>query len=95
MSMKDKYNKNPMESPKPKGNRDIMGKIMTEKNPVNTGIQETVNEPLSSKKATKKATFELNSELHKRLRLAAIKKDTSMLQLVENALVEYLNKIDC
>lgn len=92
MSIKDKYNKKAVVSPKSKGNRDVINKIMhTNSNTdlqldVNTGIQETV------KREVKKATFELDSTLHKRLRTFAALNDTTMLDVVEKAIKEYLDK---
>lgn len=44
------------------------------------------------KKATKKATFVLPIELHKRLKTAAVEQDTTMLDIVEEALENHLKK---
>lgn len=44
------------------------------------------------KKTTKKATFVLDKELHKKLRLYAVMKDTTMVDIVEKALKDYLKR---
>lgn len=97
MSIKDKYNHKPTTAPKSKGNRDIMEKILKNDNqPVNTGIQETVftDKSETKQKDVKKATFDLDAKLHKRLRSAAVEYETTMVELVEKALNEYLDKLD-
>lgn len=97
MSIKEKYNNKPASAPKEKGNRDIMEKIIKSDNQaVSTGIQETVNteNEINKQKNVKKATFELDVQLHKRLRGAAVEYETTMVDIVEKALSEYLDKID-
>lgn len=97
MSIKDKYNHKPTTAPKSKGNRDILKKILQNDNPpVNTGIQETVDvaKIASKQKDVKKATFDLDAKLHKRLRSAAVEYETTMVEIVEKALNEYLDKLE-
>lgn len=105
MSIKDKFNKNPATPPKSKGNRDVVEKLMNNDNnqPANTEVQQNVNaniqEPVimvnkEKQKNVKKATFELDAKLHKRLRAAAVEYETTMVEIVENALNEYLDKMD-
>lgn len=91
MSLKDKYRRpTPEQIPsKKKGNSDVISKMINS-NPINTGIQETVY----MKREVKKATFELDVTLHKRLRIIAAANETTMLDLVEKAIIEYLDKID-
>ena len=103
MSIKDKYNKTG-KLPKSKGNRDVVNKIITKNQdetntdnniPVNTEIQEPVKiEKEEVKKTIKKATFELDSELHKRLRMFAVEQDSTMVEVVEKALIEYIGKFN-
>lgn len=91
MSIKDKYNRprpdqNP---PKKKGNLEVIKKMVVN-GTVNTGLQQTVN----TEKKIKKATFELDLNLHKRLRTLAALNETTMLDIVEKALHEYLDKLE-
>lgn len=86
MSIKDKYNKQPKEAPKSRGNRDVMSKLFHEN--ANTGIQGSV---FTSERKIKKATFELDADLHRELKLVAVKEGKTMLQIVEAALKGYLN----
>lgn len=95
MSIKDKYNKKPTEAPKPRGNRDVVSKLFEQEkgyadmqNNVNTEIQEPVL------KKIKKATFELDAVLHKELKIAAVREGKTMVDIVESALKEYLNKLE-
>lgn len=94
MSIKDKYNKNPIEAPKSRGNRDVVSKLFQQdatgiNKAVNTDIQVTVN---TVERKIKKATFELDVDLHKRLKTAAVMEEKSMLEIVDAALKEYLDK---
>ena len=89
MSIKDKYNHKPATAPKSKGSRDIVEKIL--KNDNQSANMASVE---SKQKNIKKATFELDAKLHKRLRGAAVKHDTTMVEIVEKALKEYLDKLD-
>lgn len=57
---------------------------------VDTDIQETV----STARNVKKATFELDADLHKKLRTFAVLNDTTMVDVVEKALSEYLERMD-
>lgn len=89
MSIKDKYNHKPATAPKSKGSKDIVEKILKNDNQsANTASVE------SKQKDIKKATFELNAKLHKRLRGAAVQYETTMVEIVEKALNEYLDKLD-
>jgi predicted HicB family RNase H-like nuclease len=97
VSIKDKYNHKPATAPKSKGSRDIVEKILKNDNQsVNTVIQETVNTDKfeSKQKDVKKATFDLDAKLHKRLRSAAVEHETTMVEIVEKALNEYLDKLN-
>lgn len=94
MSIDNKYNKKNKELPKSKGNRDVLTKIIGTNNTdihnsVNTEIQLPVN---TAKKSIKKATFELDSKLHKRLRSFAVDSEKTMVDIVEKALIEYMDK---
>ncbi|ETT88291.1 hypothetical protein MKZ08_22255 [Viridibacillus sp. FSL R5-0477] len=96
MSIKDKYNKNPKEAPKSKGNRDVVSKLLQQDNEkiqeiANTDIQVSVN---AVERKIKKATFELDADLHKRLRAAAALEECTMLDIVDVALKEYLDKLN-
>lgn len=101
MSIKDKYNKTG-NLPKPKGNRDVINKLISKEqdnsntdnhNSVNTEIQKPVNtEPEVKKTIKKKATFDFDSKLHKRLRIFAGEQDSTMVDVVEKALIEYMDK---
>lgn len=89
---KDKHKKKSVKIPKTKGKRekkDIIEKIPEKDNPpVHTTEVE------SSQKDIKKATFELDAKLHKRLRGAAAEYETTMVDILEKALNEYLDKLD-
>lgn len=91
MSLKDKYERTKPEQdpPRKKGNSEIISKIVNNKT-VNTTIQETVN----TDRNVKKATFELDANLHKRLRTFAALNDTTMVDIVEKAISEYLDRMD-
>lgn len=55
--------------------------------------QKSINEmDTISKKTTKKSTFLLSTDLHKRLKTAAVEKEMTMLEIVEEALEDYLRK---
>lgn len=92
MSLKDKYKRpTPDQSPpRKKGNSDVINQLV-QNNPetINTGIQETVD---TSQRKVKKATFELDADLHKRLRTFAVLNDTTMVDIVEKAIIEYLDR---
>ena len=91
MSMKDKYKrpKPDQDPPKKKGNSEVISKIINN-DAANTAIQETVN----TGKKVKKATFELDADPHKKLRVFAAEKDTTMVDVVEKAINEYLDRMD-
>jgi len=91
VSLRDKYSRpKPQEPPKKKGNSDVISKIVQENNkPVDTETQGTAS---TGKRKIKKATFELNADLHKRLRTFAAINDTTMVDIVEMAVNEYLDK---
>lgn len=91
MSIKDKYNHKPATAPKSKGSRDIVEKILKNDNQSANANTTSVE---SKQKDIKKATFELDAKLHKRLRGAAAKYETTMVEIVEKALKEYLDKLD-
>ncbi len=106
MSIKEKYQRNKQEPPKKKGNADIISKIVHNEETVNTAIQQTVDtevhetvdtgmqKPVNTERNVKKATFELDADLHKRLRVFAMMNDTTMVDVVKTAIIEYLNKRD-
>lgn len=89
MSLKDKYNrpKPDLAPPKKKGNSEVISKMVSTET-VDTVIQESV----STERKVKKATFELDVVLHKKLRTFAVLNDTTMVDVVEKALNEYLDK---
>jgi hypothetical protein len=91
VSMKDKYKrpKPDQDPPKKKGNSEVISKIINH-DAANTAIQETVN----TGKKVKKATFELDADLHKKLRMFAAEKDTTMVDVVEKAINEYLDRMN-
>lgn len=89
-NLKSKYKRQPnQEPPKKKGNADIISK-MGQYYAVNTSLQEDV----FTERKVKKATFELGVELHKRLRIFAVENDTTMVDVVEKALNEYLDRMN-
>lgn len=98
MSIKDKYKRTNSEPPKKKGNADIISKIVSNNQTINTEIQKTVDaviqKDVNTVKNIKKATFELNADLHKRLRVFATLNDTTMVDVVEKAIFDYLEKMD-
>lgn len=54
-------------------------------------VEKQINEaPNIEKKVTKKSTFELPVELHKRLKTAAVEREMTMLEIVEESLENYL-----
>ena len=89
---KDKHKQKSVKATKIKGKKekgDIIEKIQEKNNsPVHTTEVET------KQKDIKKATFELDAKLHKRLRGAAVQYETTMVELVEKAINEYLDKLD-
>jgi len=56
-------------------------KIFTEAKYINTGIQEPVK---------KKATFDLDVQLHKKLKIEAVRQGKPMVDIVQEALENYL-----
>lgn len=98
MSIKDKYKRNNPQPPKKKGNADIISKIVNNNQTVNTEIQQTVDtvihKDVNTDKKVKKATFELDADLHKRLRVFATLNDRTMVDVVEKAITDYLEKMD-
>jgi hypothetical protein len=92
--LKSKYNRpKPEKAPqKKKGNAYIISQIS------NTDTQENVNtaiqEPVNTEKKVKKATFELDAELHKKLRMFAVENETTMVDVVEKAIKEYLERVN-
>lgn len=81
MSLKDKYKRPiPQELPKRKGSSDVLEKIV-----------KSENQSVSAERKVKKATFELSADLHKRLRTYAALNDTTMLEVVEKAINDYLD----
>ena len=88
MFIKDRYHY-PTRVPKSKGKKDIIEETPKDDTPpVHTTEVET------KQKDIKKATFELDAKLHKRLRGAAVQYETTMVELVEKAINEYLDKLD-
>lgn len=98
MSIKNKYQRSNSEPPKRKGNADIISKIVNNNQTVNTEMQQTVDtviqKDVNTGKNVKKATFELDADLHKRLRVFATLNDTTMVDVVEKAIIDYLDKKD-
>ncbi len=96
--MKDKYKRSNPQPPKKKGNADIISKIVNNNQTVNTEIQQTVDtvihKDVKTDKKVKKATFELDADLHKRLRVFATLNDTTMVDVVEKAITDYLENSD-
>lgn len=89
-SIKDKYKRpQPEQGPiRKKGNAEVINQIVQQDSTANTVIQENVN----TVKKVKKATFQLDADLHKKLRTFAALNDTTMLDIVEQAIIEYLDK---
>lgn len=88
MSLKNKYNRpKPTQIPKRKGNLDVISQIVQNK-ASDTVIQVRAN----TGRKVKKATFELNADLHRKLRTYAALNDTTMLDIVEKAINEYLER---
>ena len=89
MFIKDRYHYKPARAPKSKGKKDIMEEIPKDDTPpLHTASIE------NKQKDVKKATFELDAKLHKRLRGAAAEYETTMVDILEKALNEYLDKLD-
>ena len=76
MSLQNKYKRTPKEPPQKKGSSEVVSQIVSDN---------------KKDKKTKKATFLLDEELHKKLRIYAAMNDTTMLNIVEKALTEYIN----
>lgn len=90
MSIRNKYNRpTPKVPPKKKGNSDVISQIIQD--PVDKDIHKPVS---TEERKIKKATFELDADLHKRLRTQAAINDTTMLEIVEKAIKEYLDKLE-
>lgn len=77
MSLQNKYNRTPKQPPKKRGSSEVVSQMVDQK---------------EDKKTTKKATFVLDAELHKQLRMHAVMKDTTMVDIVEKALKEYIKE---
>jgi phosphoenolpyruvate-protein kinase (PTS system EI component) len=85
--LKSKYKRQPNQKPpKKKGNVDIISQLVNDET-VNTAIHKSVNTE------KKKATFVLDAELHKRLRMFAVENDTTMVDVVEKAINEYMDRM--
>jgi hypothetical protein len=85
--LKNKFNRKPDQTPpKKKGNAEVISKLV-HNDDVNTVIKETVNTE------KKKATFVLDAGLHKRLRMFAVENDTTMVDIVEKAINEYMDRM--
>ena len=88
--LKNKFNRKPDQAPpKKKGNAEVISQLVNN-DTVNTTIQETIN----TEKKVKKATFELDAALHKKLRMFAVSNDTTMVDVVEKAINEYMDRAD-
>lgn len=85
--LKNKFNRKPDQAPpKKKGNAEVISTLV-HNDDVNTVIQESVNAE------KKKATFVLDAGLHKRLRMFAVENDTTMVDVVEKAINEYMDRM--
>lgn len=88
--LKNKFNRKPDQAPpKKKGNAEVISQLVNH-DTVNTSIQETTD----TEKKVKKATFELDAGLHKRLRMFAVENETTMVDIVEKAINEYMDRVD-
>ena len=88
--LKNKFNRKPDQTPpKKKGNAEVISQLVNH-DTVNTSIQETTD----TEKKVKKATFELDAGLHKRLRMFAVENETTMVDIVEKAINEYMDRVD-
>jgi hypothetical protein len=88
--LKSKFNRKPDQAPpKKKGNAEVISQLVNH-DTVNTSIQETAD----TEKKIKKATFELDAGLHKRLRMFAVENETTMVDIVEKAINEYMDRAD-
>jgi hypothetical protein len=88
--LKNKFNRKPDQAPpKKKGNAEVISQLVNH-DTVNTSIQETTD----TEKKVKKATFELDAGLHKRLRMFAVENETTMVDIVEKAINEYMDRAD-
>jgi hypothetical protein len=85
--LKNKFNRKPDQAPpKKKGNAEVISTLV-HNDDVNTVKQEYVNTE------KKKATFVLDAGLHKRLRMFAVENDTTMVDIVEKAINEYMDRM--
>jgi hypothetical protein len=85
--LKNKFNRKPDQAPpKKKRNAEVISTLV-HNDDVNKVIQESVN----TKK--KKATFVLDAGLHKRLHMFAVENDTTMVDIVEKAINEYMDRM--
>ena len=88
--LKNKFNRKPDQAPpKKKGNAEVISQLVNH-DTVNTSIQETTD----TERKVKKATFELDAGLHKRLRMFAVENETTMVDIVEKAINEYMERVD-
>ena len=88
--LKNKFNRKPDQAPpKKKGNTEVISQLVNN-DTVNTSIQETTD----TERKVKKATFELDAGLHKRLRMFAVENETTMVDIVEKAINEYMDRVD-
>lgn len=76
-SMKNKYNRSGAGA-----NKAVFGAITG-----NTGIQEDAN----TVRKKKKATFELDPDIHRNLKKYAAEHEVNMVEIVEKAVVEYMD----
>lgn len=94
MSIKNKYTRKPTEVPKRKGNIDVLSQMINTEvqENIDTAIHKSVNTSIQGEKKVKKATFQMDTDLHKRLRTFAAMNDTTMVEVVEKALIDYMDK---
>jgi 4-hydroxy-3-methylbut-2-enyl diphosphate reductase IspH len=93
--LKNKFNRKPDQAPpKKKRNAEVISTLV-HNDDVNKVIQETVNIPVQESVNTKKkkATFVLDAGLHKRLHMFAVENDTTMVDIVEKAINEYMDRM--
>lgn len=91
MSLKNKFNKKPAELPVAKNtsNVEVVGQMINKSK--NTDNNKTVNTEVQKKeRIVKKATFELEEKLHRELKIQATKEGRKMVDVVEEALKDYL-----
>lgn len=75
----------------PRATKELIENYTRDMSPANTDIQICVN---AVERKIKKATFELDANLHKCLRAAAALEECTMLDIVDGALKEYLDKLN-